>query len=100
MKVLRLLAAALLLPAGCVMRDSGNFSWITHTWTTPYGVFALDHVSKQKVNIEDAVTRRYLGETYYFENDYNASVFDDNPYAYLYADNVHLSARPDRTDQN
>ena len=98
MKTLRLLALVLLLPAGCA--DSGNFSWITHTWTTPYGVFALDHVSKQKVDIDSAVTRRYLGETYYFENDYNASVFDDNPWAYLYNDNVHLSARPDRQDQN
>jgi|SRR6516164_7107192 YHS domain-containing protein len=100
MKMLRLLAAALLLPAGCVVHDSGNFSWITHTWTTPYGVFALDHVSREKVDIENAVQRHYLGETYYFENEYNASVFDGNPWAYLYNDNVHLSARPDRVDQN
>ena len=55
---------------------------------------------RQLLSIETAVQRRYLGETYYFENEYNASVFDDNPYAYLYNDNVHLSARPDRTDQN
>jgi len=100
MKALRLLTLALLLPAGCVVHDSGNFSWVTHTWTTPYGEFALDHISKRKVDIENAVQRRYLGETYYFENEYNASVFDDNPWAYLYVDNVHLSTRPDRVDQN
>jgi YHS domain-containing protein len=99
-KVLRLLALALLAPAGCTIHDPGTFSWITHTWTTPYGIFALDHVSKNKVNIEHAVQRHYLGETYYFENEYNASVFDDNPYAYLYNDNVPATSRPDRTDQN
>ena len=87
-----------LAAGGCV--DSGNFSWITHTWTTDHGVYALDHVSRNKVEVTEAVRRNYLGETYYFESEENARVFDRNPWAYLYNDNVHLSARPDRVDQN
>jgi len=92
------LALALLLGAGCA--DSGEFSWVTHTWTTDHGVFALDHISRNKVDISTAVQRRYLGETYYFESEDNACVFDSNPWAYLYTDNVHLQGRPDRSDQN
>jgi YHS domain-containing protein len=92
------LALALLLGVGCA--DSGEFSWVTHTWTTEHGVFALDHVSRKKVDVTTAVQRRYLGETYYFESEDNARVFDSNPWAYLYTDNVHLQGRPDRVDQN
>ena len=84
----------------CGCSSQGNFSWVTHTWTTDHGVFALDHVSRTKVDTATAVQRHYLGETYYFENEANARVFDANPWAYLYADNVWLQGRPDRTDQN
>jgi YHS domain-containing protein len=93
-----LLGAILVMAAGCA--DSGDFSWITHTWTTDHGEFALDHVSRNKVDITTAVRRPYLGETYYFENEANAGVFDRNPWAYLYNDNVPNSTRPDRVDQN
>ncbi len=89
---------AIACAAGCT--SSGDFSWVTHTWTTDQGVFAMDHISRNLVNVETAVRRQYLGETYYFENHQHALMFDENPWAYLYVDNVHLSARPDRTDQN
>ncbi len=93
-----MLGAILTIAAGCT--DSGSFSWITHTWTTDHGVFALDHVSRNRIDITQAVRRPYLGETYYFESESNAAVFDANPWAFLYNDNVPASARPDRVDQN
>lgn len=80
--------------------NSESFSWVTHRWTTDHGVFALDHVSRKRVDVTTGVQRRYLGETYYFENEENARVFDSNPWAYLYTDNVHLLGRPDRSDEN
>ena len=89
---------AILLIGGC--SSSGEFSWVTHTWTTDHGVFAMDHISRNKVNVETAVRRKYLGETYYFESEDNARTFDRNPWAHLYTDNVWLQGRPDRTDQN
>ena len=90
--------SAILMAAGC--SSSGDYSWVTHTWTTDHGVFALDHVSRNKVDVTQAVRRTYLGEIYYFENDTNARIFDRRPAAYAYVDNVHLMGRPDRTDQN
>jgi YHS domain-containing protein len=87
------------LLGGC-MTESGDFSWITHTWTTDHGIYAMDHVSKNRVNVDTAVRRPYLGETYYFETESNARVFDAHPWSYLYCDNVHLATRPDRVDQN
>jgi YHS domain-containing protein len=93
-----LTALLLLLGTGCGGPE--GFSWITHTWTTDHGVFAMDHISKNLVDVTQAVRRPYLGETYYFENETHARIFDANPYAYLYTDNVHASTRPDRVDQN
>jgi YHS domain-containing protein len=60
----------------------------------------MDHISRNKVDITKAVRRGYLGEMYYFENEAHAGIFDSNPWAYLYSDNVHLQGRPDRVDQN
>jgi YHS domain-containing protein len=87
-----------ILLAGCAT-DSGDFSWVTHTWKTNHGVYALDHVSKNKVDVTKAVRRPYLGEDYYFESEANAKIFDSNPWAYLYNDNTR-DARPDRSDFN
>src|SRR5262249_24958923 len=98
MKTFMCMAMMSVITQGCA--DSGTFSWITHTWTTDHGVFALDHVSKKKVDVTEAVQRSYLGETYYFENEANARVFDANPWGFLYSHNVHLAGRPDRIDQN
>lgn|SRR6185295_7382252 len=97
----RLLATVGLMAflGGCVA-EGDDFSWITHTWTTNHGIYALDHVSKHLVDVTSAVKRPYLGETYYFESESHARVFDGNPWAYLYCDNVHLAGHPDRTDQN
>lgn len=64
--------------SGCVS-EQGDYSWVTHTWTTERGIFALDHVSRRMVDISTAVRRSYLGETYYFESETNARVFDVNP---------------------
>lgn len=94
----RMIALALLCGAGC--GSAGEFSWVTHTWTTEDGVFAMDHISRRLVDVTTAVRRPYLGETYYFESEEHARIFDGNPWAYLYNDNVHASTRPDRTDQN
>ena len=98
MKGTLILATVVLLGTGCA--DSGDYSWVTHTWTTDHGVLAMDHVTRNKVDVTKAVRRNYLGETYYFENEADAQAFDANPWRYLYNDNVHLQGRPDRTDQN
>jgi YHS domain-containing protein len=95
-----ILAQALLagLLAGCAT-ESQDFSWVTHTWKTNHGEYALDHISRNKVEIMKAVHRVYLGETYYFESEANAKQFDANPWAYLYCDNT-LTTHPDRSDWN
>jgi YHS domain-containing protein len=98
MKSWKALGFLLVLAAGCT--NTEDFSWITHTWTTDHGVFAMDHISRKRVDVTMAVRRPYLGETYYFENEDHAREFDRNPYAYLYTDNVAASLRPDRVDQN
>jgi YHS domain-containing protein len=90
--------SAIVLAIGC--SSSGDYSWVTHIWTTDHGVFAMDHVSRNKVDVTQAVRRTYLGETYYFENEENARVFDRRPAACTYTDNVQLMGRPDRIDQN
>jgi YHS domain-containing protein len=87
-----------LLLAGCASTN-GDFNWVTHTWTSNQGTYALDHVSRNRVDVSKAVRRQYLGETYYFETEANAKVFDGNPWAYLYSDNTR-SPRPDRSDWN
>jgi YHS domain-containing protein len=91
--------ACLTLVSGCAT-NQGDFSWITHTWTTDRGVYAMDHVSGKLVDTASAIKHPYLGETYYFENEEHARMFDSNPFAYLYNDNVWLQGKPGRTDQN
>jgi YHS domain-containing protein len=98
MKRLLTLAALGLMFAGCAT-ENGDYSWVTHTWTTNHGQFALDHVSRNRVELSKSVRREYLGETYYFESEANAKVFDGNPWAYLYTDNSR-APRPDRSDWN
>lgn len=97
MKILAGLALVL-LSAGCAA-NSEDFNWVTHTWNTNHGVYAIDHISKNRVEVGKAVQRHCLGETYYFENEANAKAFDGNPWAYLYNDNTR-SPRPDRSDWN
>ncbi|HXX94814.1 MAG TPA: hypothetical protein VEN81_14400 [Planctomycetota bacterium] len=92
--------AAILATLGIAGCSTEHFSWITHTWTTEHGVQALDHVSWKRVDVQSAVQRHYLGETYYFESEEHAKAFDANPYAYLYSDNIWLASRPDRVDWN
>ncbi len=67
------------LAAGCT--NTEDFSWITHMWTTPHGVIAIDHITGRRVDVIQAVCRPYLGETYYFENEVNTREFDRNPYS-------------------
>jgi YHS domain-containing protein len=96
----KLFPLAFLVLFGTACANSGDFSWVTHTWTTEHGIFAMDHISRNKVDITKAVRRNYLGETYFFENEEHACIFDSNRWSYLYNDNVHLQGHPDRTDQN
>ena len=98
MKHFFVIAALGILLAGCAS-PNGDFNWVTHTWTSNQGVYALDHVSRNRVEVGKAVRRNYLGETYYFESEANARTFDGNPWAYLYTDNTR-SPRPDRADWN
>jgi len=86
MKYILVLAAGGLILAGCAGAQ-GDYNEVTHTWKSNQGTYALDHVSNKKVDISKAVTRDYLGETYYFETEENARKFDANPWAYLYDHN-------------
>ncbi len=86
MKYVLILAAGGLILSGCAS-SQGEFNDVTHTWKTNQGSFALDHVSKKRVEISKAVKRNYLGEIYYFESEENARKFDSNPWAYLYDHN-------------
>jgi YHS domain-containing protein len=98
MKQLLPLACVGILWSGC-SSPQGEFNWVTHTWTTNHGVYALDHISRNQVDVTKAISRPYLGETYYFENEANAKTFERNPWAYLYVDNTR-GPRPDRSDWN
>jgi YHS domain-containing protein len=86
MKTILALASLGVLLAGC---ESGpaEANRSTHTWKSNQGAFALDHVSQNRIESSKAVTRSYLGETYYFENEENARKFDAKPWAYLYDHN-------------
>ena len=86
MKYVLILAAAGLVLAGC-SGQQGEFNEVTHTWKTNQGSYAMDPVSKNKVELSKSVKRDYLGESYYFENDENARKFDSNPWTYLYDHN-------------
>jgi YHS domain-containing protein len=87
-------AAAGLLVAGCQTGES-DANRSTHTWKSNQGMMALDHVSGHRIEVSKAVTRDYLGETYYFESEDNARKFDSNPWAYLYDhNNPERSAAP------
>jgi len=84
--ILMILAVGGLILAGCA-GSQGEFNETTHTWKTNQGTYAWDHVSEKKVEISKAVTRHYLGETYFFESEENARKFDSNPWAYIYDHN-------------
>jgi hypothetical protein len=51
----RALGFLIVLSAGCA--QSGGFSWDTHTWATDHGVFAMDHISRNLVDVTRAVRR-------------------------------------------
>jgi len=91
--VLAIVSLGLLL-AGC-QSEQGDVDRGSHTWKTDQGIRALDHVSGNTIDAGAAVTRSYLGETYYFETEENARTFDSNPWAYLYDhNNPERSASP------
>lgn len=87
-----LMAGLLLLLLVACSSPEGEYSWETHTWTTPQGRYAMDHVSRKKVEISKAVQRQYLGETYYFEDESHASTFDLKPWEYPYNDDARAQA--------
>ena len=66
-------------------RQFGSYDKSTHTWATSEGTKVEDRVSGQLIDPKTAVTREYLGETYYFANEANALLFESNPKGYQYA---------------
>ncbi len=85
------LGLAVLTLAGCAA-ESGDYNYVTHTWSSNRGIQVQDPVSHRSVEKKSAVTRQYAGETYYFENEQNAKVFDSNPWAYMYVDDMEARA--------
>lgn len=76
------LAAALAI-AGC-RKTGADFTRVTDTWLTDQGAYTLDHVSGNPIDITRSVRRKFLGETYYFEREANATIFDRHPWRFLF----------------
>jgi YHS domain-containing protein len=85
---MKYLALALLTTLGLAACQSngteGSPNPTTHVWTTDQGTFAVDAVSGETVDVSKAVSRQYLGETYYFKNEETAKEFAANPDRYIY----------------
>jgi len=71
--------------AGCSTQP-GDYHYATHTWSSNHGTMVEDPVNHHSVDMKSAVKREYAGETYYFENEDSAKVFDAKPWAYMYVD--------------
>lgn len=65
-------------------RAFGAYNWSEHTWTTPRGIMVEDRVSRKLINPKTAIQRVYLGEIYYFENAFDAEMFERDPGVYSY----------------
>ena len=85
MKYALALGLSALSLVGC-STQSGEYNYITHTWSANRGTYVQDRVTHHRVDMKAAVSREYAGATYYFENEQNARVFDSNPWAYMYID--------------
>jgi YHS domain-containing protein len=85
MKMFALVALAVFsVLVGC---ESNQPNRTTHVWTNNQGTFALDPINGESVEVSKAVTREYLGETYYFQSEDHAREFAANPDRYIYDDN-------------
>lgn len=80
------LAGALgLFLAGCSSeRAFGAYDASSHTWKTPSGPKVEDRVSGKLLFPKDALTAEYLGDLYYFENEFDRQVFLRDPGVYDY----------------
>lgn len=58
-----LLAAGILVPAGCsTERTFGGYDYSHHTWSTATGIKVEDRVSGKLLYPEDALTLEYRGD--------------------------------------
>lgn len=80
------LAAAAACLAGCASgRTFGGYDATTHVWKTAQGDKVEDRVSGELIDPNSAIKREYLGQTYYFENEFTTAVFERDPGWYDYA---------------
>lgn len=85
MKLMAILFMAAAALAGCSsQRKFGAYDKSTHTWKTSEGIMVEDRVSRNLIDPDTAIKREYLGDTYYFENDFNVGVFEQDPQSYSY----------------
>jgi hypothetical protein len=77
--------AGLALLLGCASeRRFGAYNERDHTWMTDQGIMVEDRVSGHLIPPEVAIQREYLGEIYYFENEFDVAMFERDPGVYNY----------------
>ena len=85
MRRILVLAAGLGFLGGCSSeRRFGAYNWHSHTWTTPDGIKVEDRVSGKLIDPTTALVRKWMGELYYFENAFDAEIFERDPGVYDY----------------
>lgn len=74
-----------LLLTGCSSeRAFGAYDRSTHTWKTSSGTKVEDRVSGKLLFPKDALTVDYMGDIYYFENEFDREMFLRDPGVYDY----------------
>jgi hypothetical protein len=77
--------AAVTLLSGCWSeRRFGCYNEKDHTWATDRGIMVEDRVSGHLIPPELAIQREWLGEVYYFENEFDVAMFERDPGVYWY----------------
>jgi YHS domain-containing protein len=85
MKLATVVALVVLFLGGCGSeRAFGAYNWSTHTWNTPHGLMVEDRVSRKLIDPKTALQMEYLGEIYYFENQFDLEMFYRDPGTYNY----------------
>lgn len=71
--------------AGCTSeRAFGAYDSSTHTWNTASGTKVEDRVSGKLLFPKAALTVEYMGDVYYFENEFDREMFLRDPGVYDY----------------
>ena len=84
-KLTSAMLAGLALLSGCNSeRAFCAYSPSTHMWKTEHGIKAEDRVSGRLIDPNTAIKLEYLGDIYYFENEFNAQMFARDPGVYDY----------------